>query len=217
MTTRLYPSFPGKKAFTLVELLTVIAIIAILAALLFPIIAKMNRSAQSAATISNLTQVGTAANKYAQEHDGQYFGNGADYPKIWMTEFWPYIYPGTPFPFPNFSAADSGAIFKKTVFYTPLIESKPTYGGQPRSFGYNYPIEQRFAPSLRYNALISNPSAVAILGDTKTSGSWTPGQVNPRYNNSVHVSFLDLHAELVPMARIPAASTDTFWSGPAQP
>lgn len=205
-----------EHGFTLIEFLAVIAIIAILAALLFPVFTRIQRASMSVNTLSNLKQVGHAAYRYAEDREGQYFGNAKDFPKLWIVEFWPYIYPDTKFPFPNFSAIDSGSLFKGTVFYTPLIENKPVYGGQPRSFAYNYPIEQKFGTNLRYNVLIPNSSEVAILGDTRTSGSWTPAQVNARYKDSVHVTFLDQHVELVPVAKIPKATTDPFWSGSTQ-
>jgi prepilin-type N-terminal cleavage/methylation domain-containing protein len=58
-----------RNAFTLIELLVVIAIIAILAAILFPVFAQAKASAKTAATISNLKQLGTAVHLYAGDYD----------------------------------------------------------------------------------------------------------------------------------------------------
>src|SRR6266498_3504443 len=55
--------------FTLIELLVVIAIIAILAAILFPVFARARESARRAACLSNLKQLGTAFQMYAQDYD----------------------------------------------------------------------------------------------------------------------------------------------------
>lgn len=62
-------------AFTLVELLTVIAIIGVLAAILIPVIGKVRSSARDAVCLSNLRQIGTAITLYTSEHP--YFPPGA--------------------------------------------------------------------------------------------------------------------------------------------
>jgi len=58
-----------KKAFTLIELLVVIAIIAILAAILFPVFAQAKAAAKQTSNLSNLKQLGTAAQIYAGDYD----------------------------------------------------------------------------------------------------------------------------------------------------
>jgi prepilin-type N-terminal cleavage/methylation domain-containing protein len=61
-----------RSGFTLIELLVVIAIIAILAAILFPVFARARESARRATCLSNLKQLGTAFQMYAQDFDETY-------------------------------------------------------------------------------------------------------------------------------------------------
>src|SRR5690606_4582396 len=65
---------PG--AFTLIELLTVIAIIGILAAILIPIVGKARNSAGRAKCASNLRQCGAALFLFANDNNGWLPGNG---------------------------------------------------------------------------------------------------------------------------------------------
>ncbi len=73
-------------AFTLIELLTVIAIIGILAAIIIPTVGNVRKSAKSAQAISNVKQVGLANLLFAQENKGQLLGEGsvwADTNNLW--------------------------------------------------------------------------------------------------------------------------------------
>ncbi len=65
-------SLRGRRNFTLVELLVVIAIIAILAALLMPVLDKARKAGQAASCQNNLKQQGVAFIAYADDYNGNY-------------------------------------------------------------------------------------------------------------------------------------------------
>ncbi|MDO8683712.1 MAG: prepilin-type N-terminal cleavage/methylation domain-containing protein [Armatimonadota bacterium] len=68
----------ARHGFTLIELLVVIGIIALLAAILFPVFASAKSCAKKAQCISNLRQLATACQMYADEYDGRYVPAAAD-------------------------------------------------------------------------------------------------------------------------------------------
>jgi prepilin-type N-terminal cleavage/methylation domain-containing protein/prepilin-type processing-associated H-X9-DG protein len=66
------------RAFTLIEILVVIAIIAILAAILFPVFARARENARRASCQSNLKQIALGIMQYTQDYDEGYP------PSIWV-------------------------------------------------------------------------------------------------------------------------------------
>ncbi len=84
-----------QAAFTLVELLVVVAIIAVLAGLLVPTVQGMIVAGQRAECSSNLRQVGTGILLYASDNDGYLPGTthelGTDFEKAWIFALKPYL------------------------------------------------------------------------------------------------------------------------------
>src|SRR4051794_19078148 len=73
---RLFQNPTTLKAFTLIELVVVIAIIAILAALLLPALARAKIKARNAVCLSQQKQLALAFHLYASEHEDQCVRSG---------------------------------------------------------------------------------------------------------------------------------------------
>jgi len=63
---------PQPRAFTLIELLTVIAVIAVLAGMMFPVLARARDRADGARCASNLRQLGVGIQMYQQDWDDRF-------------------------------------------------------------------------------------------------------------------------------------------------
>jgi general secretion pathway protein G len=92
LETSLPPSPPqqsGRFAFTLVELLTVIAIIAVLAAIIFPTFSAARGKARQVSCQSNLRQIGMGFQMYTQDYDG-YLPYARDASDAFVPEIWAF-------------------------------------------------------------------------------------------------------------------------------
>jgi prepilin-type processing-associated H-X9-DG protein/prepilin-type N-terminal cleavage/methylation domain-containing protein len=86
----------NRRAFTLIELLVVIAGIGVLAALLLPALARSKAAAQRAECVSNLHQLGIAAQLYWDDNGGDCFDYWYGATNSGMTYWFGWIGPGAP-------------------------------------------------------------------------------------------------------------------------
>lgn len=120
-----------QKAFTLVELLTVIAIISILAGILVPVVGSARAKGRTAGCISNLRQIGIAFQLFAiSNHDslpcGYYRGSSAEL--MWDEAISPYLQRD----FANESGGAQNITAGTEVFACPADE--PSTGAARRSY-----------------------------------------------------------------------------------
>lgn len=86
------PGTPRSVAFTVVELLVVVAIVGILAALLLPVLSGAKERAKRAACLNNLRQLGIAVRLYADDNSNILPNGvsdfGSDWPPVVSTNTW---------------------------------------------------------------------------------------------------------------------------------
>jgi prepilin-type N-terminal cleavage/methylation domain-containing protein len=160
----------GRKAFTLIELLTVISIIAILASILFPTFAKAREKAEQTQCLSNVKQLGTAFIMYATDYDSRL-------PVIGTTQaqYGTGSWPGLPLP-PAFWPATMNSYTKNDQIlicpnttidsqsYNSSTNPTPTTGANGVSFGMNGGLDAAKITRITY------PSSTVMVFDIVTDG-----------------------------------------------
>jgi prepilin-type processing-associated H-X9-DG protein/prepilin-type N-terminal cleavage/methylation domain-containing protein len=150
----------NRRAFTLIEILVIIAIIAIVAAILYPVFAKAREKGRQISCLSNFKQCGLAFSQYASDWEGRLpplwlidtagseteVGTGIG---SWATCIMPYLGEGTQVDMTNY---DNAYLVGTKFMRCP---SAPTpgytlYGGLDNLYtiGVNYP--GAFSYVLRY-------------------------------------------------------------------
>lgn len=144
---------PRLRAFTLIELLVVIAIIAVLAGLLLPVLGKVQETANSTKCASNLRQIGTAINSYANDNDNDLPG------------------PLSVDQFPTFNAGGSGvddySLAKKLSKYLGTDEKgSGTSAAAERTNIFICPSYQRQKPTLDAPVYVMNSRQIIDLNQS---------------------------------------------------
>jgi prepilin-type N-terminal cleavage/methylation domain-containing protein/prepilin-type processing-associated H-X9-DG protein len=211
-----------RSAFTLVEVLIVIAIILILGALAVPALSSVRERAAIAQSSQNLRQLGLLTQQYAADNNGYLpvrdFGPNVNL--NWTYALYPLAYNK---PFPSFMPFETGINLKGTIFHSPVMKSEE--GSPLRSYGINGYLA---ADSLVINLLPDNrmklvsivrPTATVLFGDSRNKSDLSAGQPNtvgkPQFRNNGRalLCFVDGHVELRLPSEVPTNRTDVFWSG----
>lgn len=153
------------SAFTLTELLAVIALIGILAGILIPVVGAARAKARAVECLSNLRQIGQAMILYSNEHKKRFpyamgypLPDGSSAP-VWANSLAPYLGMQGRLGPPPLARADGVLICPATGFDSNL---------RSMSYGYNPNIDSRngSVPSLGiwdYSANLRNPSRLFLL------------------------------------------------------
>ena len=154
-----------KGAFTLIELLIVIAIIAILAAILFPVFARARENARRTSCSSNLKQLGLGVMQYIQDYDETYpfnwdydGGGSITNPELegWRYYMQPYVKSVQIFQCPS-SAPPSGTTTANIKITTPSAT------GISVAFRYNYAANANIIRKQTFTATPAVPLKISAM------------------------------------------------------
>jgi len=157
------------SAFSLVELLVVLAIIALLTALLLPALASARQSAQTTTCLANLHEMGKAALEYVSEFNDSfppaYYGSGT----TWRWDFQWVSANGVTTQEPGILWADGWDLKQIEILECPALVNPNTSAGQVNGYNYNTSYIGHGALEAHPNPAMFNqlaaPSNCALFGD----------------------------------------------------
>ncbi len=154
------PDISPTRAFTLVEILVVVAIIAILAAFAVPTATRMIDRATATECTARLRAIGVASSLFTADNDGRIVTNGAKF----QSDDGPY---GRAFsllgPYIAPQIADNNlALRQSDYFRCPSLDNAPNVG-QQHHYPFNLMVTLRNADGTNFNSQVPTPLRMAAV------------------------------------------------------
>ncbi len=165
-----------RSAFTLIELLTVIAIIGILAAIIIPTVGSVRDSAKASTCLSNLRQVGLAAIVYANDNKNFLPDAGTGNDPAWARTLSSYM---------TIPAAQRTSIFTCPGALIPIEETTNPYsptnpnGDIVLTYGMHAGLMPRGTKALSLSKVV-RPSNIILAADMcqdPNNKGWSPNSI----------------------------------------
>lgn len=173
------PRRERRRAFTLIELLTVIAIVGVLAGILIPVVGRVRENARASSCASNLRQLGNALHLYAADNNGLFPAprwreadaeNGLQNPTRanWQVEVAPFLALDISTRSFNTSYSDERDSYVFCPEYAHRYRDTTDWGTvQTGGYGMNNNLIQGGAWGYRFRRnQITAPSRTVLLGDS---------------------------------------------------
>ncbi len=187
---------PG-AAFTLIEILVVIAIIAVLAALIFPVYSRIVKQAEVSESVSRMRNIGQAVQLFASDNDlafpGGGFGGGGQPLIRWMHLVAPYMGYDADGSFEGVSYSTKGYSSELDDLFTcPALTGKSKPDGNGTYFGrYGMNLELTGDKTMKgvKMASISSPSKTVLLATKAQNAPGLRPLVYPKHQFGVAANF----------------------------
>lgn len=203
----------NSTAFTLIELLIVVAIIAVLAALIAAGASQVRGTANSQKCMGNLHQIGIALTLYVNENNGYYPPRFDEDGSAWRQKLNPYL-----------GLAPTDPYGKSKVWYCPSAEVMPPALKDHTlvaHYGYNYVIvNSRWKRKATAPPFASKEVIVGEMNKNSDSFTWSAspsfaGDVETPYRfshpgHTANFLFADGHLETIRYVDSSHPSTDIF-------
>ncbi|MDR1279364.1 MAG: prepilin-type N-terminal cleavage/methylation domain-containing protein [Opitutaceae bacterium] len=208
------PACPRKclrttAAFTLIELLTVVAIIGILAAITIPVTGSVRDKARTARCAGNVRELARATLLYTADHKDML-------PRLdfhWAEDLWPYA--GNGRIYVAFGGDELPEILKDTICECPVAHRDTVT--PKRSYAANLQIASGAGATHVPLRTVTSPSATVMFADAQGTSSLSVNALNPRHDKKFNASFFDGHVKLLPKTGADIMDTNyksTFWKSP---